>query len=218
VLALVQQLHLNPTSTLLDTKKSPGPDRDHVGALLLLLPLLLRPPGLLRPLLPRLVDLDLLLSALLAAEGRVTSAIGKGTKHPSAKPSPRRDLSHKTYRVLHWWCCLPVHEDVSVAGKELPAAEADVEVVVLLVEHVGVVAGVTEHAAGPPRRGRRLQGGGGVAGLEIVVGLHGDGVVVRHCLALCFLCLCSGWEMEVETRGDERQGLLFLRRCDGMEG
>jgi hypothetical protein len=70
--------YANPT--LFDSKKSPGPDRDPVGALFLLpLPLLLRLPGLLRPLLPRLVDLDLLLPALLAAEGHVTSAIGKET-------------------------------------------------------------------------------------------------------------------------------------------
>uniref|UniRef100_A0A8R7TLZ3 Uncharacterized protein n=1 Tax=Triticum urartu TaxID=4572 RepID=A0A8R7TLZ3_TRIUA len=66
----------NPTFGLVAGEQLPRPDRDPRGALLLLLslPLLLRPPRLTRPLLPRLVDLDLLLPALLATEGRVTSA------------------------------------------------------------------------------------------------------------------------------------------------
>jgi hypothetical protein len=93
---------------------------------------------------------------------------------------------------------------------------------VVTVEQVGVVARVAEHAAGPPRRGRRLQRGGGVAreaGLEVVVVLHVDGVVVRHCLNCSVNRRCvflrSGWEeMEVmECGGDAQQGLLFLWRC-----
>lgn len=66
---------------------SPRPDGDPLGALLLLpLPLLLGPPRLLQPLLPRLVDLDLLLPALLAAERHVTSALAKTATPPSVKP------------------------------------------------------------------------------------------------------------------------------------
>lgn len=122
-----------------------------MARLLLPLPLLLCPPRLLRSLLSRLVDLDLLLPALLAAEGHVTS----------------------------------VHEDVSVSSEGSPAAEADVEVVVVAEEVVGVVARVAEEAAaGPPRRRRGLHGGGGVAGeagLDVVV--DGGGVVARHFLA-----------------------------------
>jgi hypothetical protein len=59
--------------------------------------------------------------------------------------------------------------------------------VVAAVELVAVVAGVAEHAAGPPRRGRGLQRGGGVAGeasLEVLVSVRGHGVVVRHFLGL----------------------------------
>jgi hypothetical protein len=80
---------------------------------------------------------------------------------------------------------LPVHEDVSVSSEGSPAAEADVEVVVVAEEVVGVVARVAEEAAaGPPRRRRGLHGGGGVAGeagLDVVV--DGGGVVARHFLA-----------------------------------
>ena len=119
--------------------------------------------------------------------------------------------------------CSPVHEDVSVAGEEFAAAEADVEEVVMAVELVGVVAGVAEHASRPPRRGRRLQRGGGVAGeasLEVAVGVHGDGVVVRHSLGglalfssanWCSAFSLCGWERGATECGeDEREGLYIL--------
>ena len=130
-------------------------------------------------------------------------------------------------------CCLPVHEDVSVAGEELAAAEADVEVVVVAVELVGVVAGVAEHAPRPPRRGRRLQRGGGVAGeagLEVAVGVHGDGIVVRHslggligpvCLGELVICfLLSGWEKGSDGVRGRREGgaLYFGGRCGRVAG
>lgn len=134
--------------------------------------------------------------------------------------------------ILDWWwcCCLPVHEDVSVTGQEFTAAEADIEEVVVAVELVGVVAGVAEHAAGPPRRGRRLQrGGGGVAGeagLEVSVSHRGDGVVVvRHfSLALCLfprrigalLSLLLLWKEGSGVRGRRERGrFIFWREMEG---
>jgi hypothetical protein len=96
----IQQLQLRK-SYLVRFQKSPGPDRDPVGALFLLpLPLLLRLPGLLRPLLPRLVDLDLLLPALLAAEGHVTSAIGKETLISQTIPSLRCEIFQEKKRPI----------------------------------------------------------------------------------------------------------------------
>jgi hypothetical protein len=68
---------------------SPRPDGDSLGVLLLLLPLLLGPPRLLRPVLPRLVDLDLLLTALLAAERHVTSARAERKKNNHTAVSKR---------------------------------------------------------------------------------------------------------------------------------
>ena len=221
---LVLEVELNPTTFVRfpvpKNLSSPRPDGDPLGALLLLpLPLLLGPPRLLQPLLPRLVDLDLLLPALLAAERHVTSAITKTATPPSVKPFllsffHAMEISNPL-DILDWWwcCCLPVHEDVSVAGQEFPAAEADVEVVVVAVELVGVVAGVAEHAAGPPRRGRRLQrGGGGVAGeagLEVFVSLRGDGVVVRHfSLALCLFPRRIGALLSLFRLGKEGSGLV----------
>ena len=148
---------------------------------------------------------------------------------PSFLPPWHGDVSNPLLDILdRWWCCcLPVHEDVPVAGQEFPAAEADVEVVVVAVELVGVVAGVAEHAAGPPRRGRRLQrggGGGGVAGeagLEVSVSLLG--VVVRH-FSLALFCVCflssANWcsafsfpgcgRKEVECGEDESEGALYF--------
>lgn len=99
---------------------------------------------------------------------------------------------------------------------------------VVAVELVGVVAGVAEHAPGPPRRGRRLQRGAGVAGvagLEVAVGVHGDGIVARHSfgpvslgeLVVCFLF--SGWERgkgqwNGGVRGRRRRGALYFGgRC-----
>ena len=89
---LVLEVELNPTTFVRfpvpKNLSSPRPDGDPLGALLLLpLPLLLGPPRLLQPLLPRLVDLDLLLPALLAAERHVTSAITKTATPPSANHS-----------------------------------------------------------------------------------------------------------------------------------
>lgn len=78
---------------------SPRPDGDSLGALLLLLPLLLGPPRLLRPVLPRLVDLDLLLTALLAAERHVTSARKEKKTHTAVS---------KRFMLIPLWRSLAV--------------------------------------------------------------------------------------------------------------
>lgn len=108
VVLLVLEVQLNPTSSSsvrfpapknFSSSSSPRPDGDPLGTLLLLpLPLLLGPPRLLQPLLPRFIDLDLLLPALLATERHVTSAIAK--RAPSANHSFIQSSMHEDLFVF----------------------------------------------------------------------------------------------------------------------
>lgn len=142
----------------------PCPEGDPLRAAALPLPPLARRGSglLLGPLLPRLVGIDLLLPAILAAERGVAPA------RTSTRARERIDRQQPERRVLAdsslhefagvWW--LPVHEDVLVPAKMPPAPEAGVEVVLSELSGVGAVAG---GAAGPGRRRAPRAVGGDVA-------------------------------------------------------